>query len=58
MGRRRAVEVHAGDLLIGWRAFGERGCVRKEFANVRTVKAFSNETFENKKFGDGNEIVF
>jgi len=32
--------------------------VEESFANVRTVKAFSNEDSETSKFGRGNEVVF
>ena len=30
----------------------------ESFSNIRTVKAFSNEKDEAKKFGRGNEFVF
>jgi len=30
----------------------------ESFANIRTVKAFSNEANETGKFGSGNEIVY
>ena len=32
--------------------------VEESLANARTVKAFSNESHETTKFGEGNEKVF